>query len=149
MANEAEKVFGTEVVMESAGSSISDGGFAACADADFLTAQVGGYPLGRFELDIPGFSTAPTAGAVVNLYERKFNSDGNAAPTPDATYKNDYIGTFVVDVADAAQYLSIDAPINYYGADYYLEWIDGGAGSASTDANWVLRVTPWTLAPGS
>jgi len=135
--------------MESSGAQLTNGSFATCADVTFGTAQVAGYPLAIFELDIAGFSTAPTAGAFVSLYERKLNSDGNAAPVPDATYKYDPIGTFPVDVADEAQYLSLVAPINYFGGTYYLEWKDGGAGSASIDSTWVLRVTPFTYYPAT
>ena len=149
MANDAIKTLGTEVVMESNGAQLSDGDFAACADADFLTANVGGFPLAIFELDIPGFSVAPTAGATVSLYEQKFNSDGNQAEVPDATHKHDYIGSFAVDVADAVQNLSIVAPIHYFGADFYIEWLDGGAGTATLDTAWVLRVTPYTYTPST
>lgn len=151
MANAVQKVLGTEVIMETAGASLADGAFAECADATFGTAQINGYPMATFEFDTAagGFSVAPTAGAIINLYERKRNSDGNLAPVVDASYKGDYIGTFLVDPADAQQFLSLDAPIHYYGGTYYVEWLDGGAGTASIDANWVLRVTPWTLQPSA
>ena len=151
MANEAEKVLGTEYVMESSGASLSDGDFAACADATFETAEVGGYPMAIFEFDTAagGFSAAPTAGAVINIYERAFNSDGSQGPVPDATYKHKFVGSFSVDPADAQQYFRGEWPIPFHGADYYVEWLDGGSGTASVDAAWVLRVTPFTYAPGA
>lgn len=153
MANQVQKVLGTEVIMMAAGSSgsLSDGAFAECAQNTFGTTQIAGYPMATFELDTAagGFSAAPTAGAIFNLYERKKNSDGNQAPVVDASYKGDYIGTFLVDPADAQQFLSLDAPIHYYGATFYVEWLDGGAGVASVDAGWELRVIPWTLQPAA
>lgn len=151
-ANDAIRVLGTPKTIVSSGASISDAGFAA-ASSNLTAADIGGYPLGIFEFvtDATGFSVAPTAGAAIHLYERKFMADGtNQGPVPDATYKNDYLGSFIVDVADVQQWLRIEGiPINYYGATYYVEWLDGGAGTASISAGWTLKVTPYTYAPAA
>jgi hypothetical protein len=146
MAGQAIKVYGTEVTMESAGATLNDGDMPVCADVAFEVANVAGNPMATFEFDTAagGFSVAPTAGAIINIYEQKFNSDGNQAPVPDATYKADFIGSFFVDVADVQQYLVADCPICFYGGDYVLEWLDGGAGTATVTTGWILRVKPWT-----
>lgn len=134
---------GSVFVMESSGSQISDGGFFNCSEVNFLQADVAEFPFAIFMFDCAagGFSVAPTAGAVINIYEQPFNADANQAPLPDATHKHGYIGSFPVDVADVQQRL-ITRPllINLYGADYSLEWLDGGAGTASIDTGWTLDV---------
>ena len=151
MAGNAIKIYGTEVTMESNGAQLSDGDMPVCADATFDTAAVAGNPSATFEFDTAagGFSVAPTAGAAIHIYEQKFNSDGSQSPVPDATYKYDYIGSFSVDVADVQQYLSVDCPIHFYGGDYVLEWLDGGAGTATVTTAWILRVKPFTYGPSA
>ena len=148
MANEALLNLGTELVLETAASSaqIDNGSFRECDSDDRQPANDTGYPLGLFEFSCAaaGFSVAPTAGAIINLYEQKINSDGSDAPIVDSTYANDYIGSFVVDVADSEQHLSILAPIHRFGGKYWLEWVDGGAGTASITLGWELRLTPAT-----
>lgn len=148
---DAIKSYGAEVVMESSGATLSDGDMPVCADATFDTAAVGGRTMATFEFDTAagGFSTAPTAGATINIYEQKFNSDGNQAPTPDANYKSDYIGSFIINPTDEQQFPSRDCPIGYYGGDYVLEWLDGGNGTATVTSGWVLRVKPWTFGPSA
>ena len=148
MANETLLNLGTELILETAGTSasISDAGFRECDSDDRQPGDDTGYPLGLFEFSTAagGFSAAPTAGAIINLYEQKINSDSNDAPDVDADYKNDYIGTFIVNIADEAQHLSFISPIHRFGGKYWVEWIDGGAGTASIDAGWELRLTPAT-----
>lgn len=140
-------VKGTELVLEASGASISDGGFAEANDDDRQSTDNAGYPFGIFEFDTAagGFSAAPTEGAIINLYEQTINSDSNDAPDVDANNRNKYIGSFVPDLADAQQYLVLGpVPINLDGGKYWLEWIDGGSGTASIDSGWDLRLTPVT-----
>jgi hypothetical protein len=149
LANEAILAIGTELVLETTGSSgsISDAAFSVCDSDDRQSTDDAGYPLGIFEFstETTGFSVAPTAGAVINLYEQKINSDGNDAPDVDANYPNDYLWTFSVDVADEQQqFTSPPLPINRSGGKYWVQWVDGGAGTASVDAGWELRLTPVT-----
>lgn len=147
MAGEAIWSEGTTLTLmtTAAAGSISDGAFAECTSDTRAAADNPGYPLGKFEFATAagGFSAAPTAGAVINLYEQK--GDGtNDSPDVDANYRNDYIGSFIVDVADAQQWLRLIAPIYLDGAKYWIEWVDGGAGTASIDAGWELNLTPIT-----
>lgn len=147
MANEAIWSEGTTLTLAATGTtaSVADGGFAECTDDTRASTDNPGYPFGKFEFKTAsgGFSAAPTAGAVINLYEQK--GDGtNDSPDVDANYKNDFIGSFVVDLADAQQWLRLIAPIYLDGAKYWIEWVDGGAGTASIDAGWELKLTPMT-----
>lgn len=149
MANEAKYVEGTKLNLETSGPALSDGDFHAADNDDRQPADDAGYPLGKFEWSTAtgGFSTTPTAGAVVNLYERKINSGSNDAPVPDANYKNDYIGSFVVDVDASQQHLSTVAPIHVDGGKYSVEWLDGGTGTAAVTGGWTLDLTPITYGP--
>jgi hypothetical protein len=149
MANEALLNLGTELILETAGSSgsISDGGYVECDSDTRTSADNTGYPLGIFEFSTAAgaFSVAPTAGAAIHLYEQKINSDSNDAPDVDANYEHDYLWTFNVDPADAQQHFTTPPlPINRSGGKYWLKWVDGGAGTASVDAGWELRLTPVT-----
>ncbi len=147
MANEAIWSEGTTLTLAATGTttSVTNGTVRECADDTRAAADNPGYPLGKFEFTTAsgGFSAAPTAGAVINLYEEK--SDGtNDSPAPASTYKSDYIGSFIVKPADERQYLRLIAPIWMDGAKYWIEWVDGGAGTASIDAAWELKLTPIT-----
>lgn len=139
----------TEYVLAAAGSTsaISNGSIVQCSQDNLLVADVDGAEFAIFEFDTGGtFSAAPTAGAVINVYERRFNSDGNQGPVVDANHKHHFIGSFNVDPADVAQYFVDVFPINFYGGDYYAEWKDGGAGTAQVSAGWELRA--WPIATG-
>ena len=148
MANERIWSEGTELILEASGAStsLSDGDIRECDSDDRQPTDNAGYPFGKFEFSTAagGFSAAPTAGAVINIYEQKINSDGNDAPDVDANYKHDYIGQWVVDPADAQQHLSTICEIHLDGGKYWVEWLDGGAGTASVDAGWEVRMTPIT-----
>lgn len=146
MANEVLLNLGTELVLETAAASaaLANGDIRVCDSDDRQATDNTGYTLGSFEFSTAagGFTVAPTTGAVVRLYEQKINSDSNDAPTVDATYKNDQIGTFFIDPADTQQHLSLLAPIHRFGGKYFVEWVDGGAGTAGVDLGWELRLTP-------
>lgn len=148
MANEVIIQAGTLLTLAATGTtgSISDGAFAECTDDTRASTDNPGYPLGEFVFTTAagGFSAAPTAGAVINLYEQKLTDGTNDAPDVDASYKHDFIGSFQVDPADVQQRIAIIAPIYRRGAKYWIEWIDGGAGTASIDAGWKLELTPFT-----
>lgn len=135
----------TEYVLAAAASTsaVSNGSIVLCAQDNLLVADVDGAEFAIFEFDTGGtFSTTPTAGAVVNVYERRFNSDSNQGPVVDANFKHNYIGSFNIDPANAAQYRIAVFPVNFYGGDYYIEWKDGGAGTAQLSAGWELRAHP-------
>ena len=149
MANEALLNLGTELILETSASSssIADAAFSECDSDNRQSTDDAGYPLGIFEFstETTGFSAAPTAGAAIHIYEQKINSDSNDAPDVDANFEHDYLWTFNVDPADAAQHFpSPPVPINRSGGKYWVKWVDGGAGTASVDAGWELRLTPVT-----
>ena len=148
MANERLLNKGTELILETAASSasVSDGAIRECDSDNRQSADNTGYDWGLFEFDTAagGFSATPTAGAVINIYEQKINSDGNDAPDVASTYLYDYIGSMPVAPSDTQQFLSKGMPININGGKYWIEWLDGGAGTASIDAGWELRMTPAT-----
>jgi len=145
----AEKQLGTPVVMESSGATLTNGSFASCADATFATAEVDGSAFALFEFDpVATYSAAPTAGAVINVYEQAFDAAGQQSLVPSATYRHKYIGHFVIAPSDDANPPpAIECPINFWGGDYSLEWVDGGAGTASVTATWTLTVTPFKYGP--
>jgi len=147
VANEAILNLGTELVLATTASTsaISNGAYAECTQDTRTSADNPGYVLGIFEFDTAagGFSAAPTAGARINLYEQSINSDSNDAPDVDANYRQKYLYSFPIDPADAQQYLvSPPLPINRSGAKYWVQFVDGGAGTASVDSGWELRLTP-------
>ena len=147
MANEAILSKGTKLNLALTGTTaaVTDGAVAEATDDTRTSTDNAGYPLGIFEFIAAGtFSAAPTAGAVVNLYEQKINSGSTDAPDVATTYLHDYIGTFVVNAADVSQALSITAPIHPDGGKYWIQWVDGGAGTASLSAGWTLDLTPVT-----
>lgn len=135
----------TEYVLAASGSTsaVSNGSIVQCSQDNLLVDDVDGAEFAIFEFDAGGtFSAAPTAGAVVNVYERRFNNDSNQGPVVDANFKHNYIGSFNIDPADEAQYRIAVFPVNFYGGDYYIEWKDGGAGTAQISAGWELRAWP-------
>ena len=147
MSSEGILNAGTELILEAAGASasISDGSFRELDSDDRQPTDNPGYTLGIFEFstDAGGFSAAPTAGAVINIYEQKINSNGNDAPDVSGTYMHDFIGSIPVEPQDSTpQNPSILLPIHRYGGKYWAEWLDGGAGTASIDAGWETRLIP-------
>lgn len=148
MANERKWIKGIELILETAASSalITSGTVRECDSDNRQPTDNAGYPWGLFEFSTAagGFSIAPTAGAVINIYEQKINSDGNDAPNVSLTYKYDYIGRFIVTSVDEQQHLSTIAEIHPEGGKYWVQWIDGGSGTAQVVLGWELRLTPLT-----
>jgi len=151
MANELNQIKGTQLTLGSSGggntASVSDGGYAECVDDTRTASDSSGYVMGLFEFatnDSTAFSAAPTAGAVINVFEQKIVGGSNDAPDVDASYQNDYIGSFPVDLSTGVQYFEREMPINLNGGKYWINWVDGGAGTASLSSNWSLKLTPLT-----
>ena len=140
---------GTELVLETDGpSDIADDGFAELTDDNRQATDDPGYPIGLFEFDNDAddpWSGAPTAGAVINIYEQKINSDGADAPDVASTYRYDWIGNWVVAPTDAVQKLSTVCPIHTKGGKYWINWVDGGAGTVALKAGYVVRLIPMTM----
>jgi len=146
MANEAILNQGTELTLAATGttSSISNGAVQECTDDNRQPSDNAGYVLGLFEFDTAstGFSAAPTANAVIKIYEQKINSNAADAPDVATTFLYDLIGTLPVQPSDVQQYYSGIFPIHPNGGKYWVQWVDGGSGTASVDAGWTLRMTP-------
>lgn len=154
MSDEAIYIDGTELILETAGSSasMSNGDFRECDSDDRQPGDNSGYPTGRFEFDTSAgaFSTAPTAGASIKIYEQTINSDSADSPDPDANNTSGFIARIAIDPSDTQQkWVTIPIPINKTGGKYWIEWADGGAGTASLDAGWEVRLTPTTLGPAA
>ena len=154
-ADDSILVKGTTLTLETSASSasMSDGALRELDSDDRQPGDNPGYVEGIIEVDTEttGFSAAPTAGAVFNVYEQKINAGANDSPDPvDADYLGDHVFTLKVKDADEQQFLISDPfPIALDGAKYWLEWLDGGAGVASVDAGWEARLTPVTWRPSA
>lgn len=147
MANELKILNGSTVTLEANGGSCADATFVKADDDTLAPTDDPGYPFVRFVLAVT-FGAAPTAGRGINLYERKLNIDGtNDAPEPDASYKYDLIGTFIVDGVSTTQYLALDyrPRPSHQDAEYYLE----NQAGQTISAGWTLKATPFTLQPGA
>lgn len=142
MAERPKRVAGTEVVLESSGALLTDGSILELTDDDLQAADVAGLFTATFEFDVvDGFSEAPTTGNSLHVYEQKINSDGTDAPDVEADFKKDYLCSFEFNDSDVAQYLRKEGvPVNLTGGKYWVEWEDGGAGTASISATWAMRV---------
>ena len=154
MADEAVWIEGTELILETSASSasISNGAFRELDSDDRQPADNAGFPFGYFEFDgeTTGFSVAPTAGAIINIYEQTINSDGVDSPDPDANNLAGFIGSIQIDPADTQQFWRTEPlAINVSGGKYWAEWLDGGAGTASIDAGWEIRMIPAAIGPGA
>ena len=153
-ANDAILTLGTELGVAATGttSSISSGAVQECTDDNRQPADSTGYPLAIFELDLAagGFSAAPTAGAYFLILEQPINSDGNDAPDVTTSYLHKALGVMPVPASDAQMYFTLGpVPINRYGGKYWVYWKDGGAGTASVDSGWALRLIPCTYRPSA
>ena len=150
MANEATLNTGTTLNLETSGASLSDTDFHECNDDTRTSTDNAGFPLGifKFQTAAGGFSAAPTAGAVINVYEQK--TDGtDDSPDVDSSHKHDPLVSWAVDPADAQQtFYSRPVPICVLGGKYWVEWVDGGSGTASVDSGWTLDLTPCTYGTG-
>ena len=154
MSDESIWVDGVELILETAASSasISNGAFREFDSDDRQPGDSAGFPKGRFEFDgaAGGFSAAPTAGAVINIYEQTINSDGADSPEPDANNTAGFIGQITIDPADTQQkWVTKPLSLNKTGGKYWGEWVDGGSGTASIDAGWETRLTLTTLGPAA
>lgn len=134
---------GTPIILQSGGTTITNGSIVEAVTNPRLVTDDPGFTLGIFELSPTGYSVAPAAGAVVNLYEQKVTSGPADAPDVSVNYKHDYIGSFIAPPTATSEPLSVLAPIHVYGAKYWVEWVDGSGGSASI-SGWALVLIPQT-----
>lgn len=109
-------------------------------------------PLVAFLLEVDDWSAAPTAGETVDLYVSLVSVNGtNDEPVVDTSYNGHYVGSFVVDAADAAQYLVIGPvglPTLATSQEYQFYVHNNTSVTMGTTNNeWRLKVTPVTLGP--
>lgn len=147
--NDLKEKFGTQDLV-SAGSPAAILAAAVSASTDVVS---GGWtndddaPTGEFVLKCT-FATAPTALKAINLYARPMNLEGtNDPPQPDATYKHEFIGLFLVDGVTTAQTLRAVASLaNLITSQIWEFYIENKAGQ-TISAGWALYVTPVTVGP--
>lgn len=145
--NDAVVKFGTEKVLEANGASIANTAIVQADDAVYGIATDGNYaPDADFVLSVT-FGVAPTVNTTVDLYAQELDIDGvNDAQAPSATYKQHYIGSFIVNADTVTQYLKLrafDVPVQ---ANYFLH--NNGTGQ-TINAGWTLKVTPRTIGPAA
>ncbi len=139
--------YGTPKTLEASGASVANNTIAQADDANYSIAADGAYaPDAEFVLAV-AFSVAPTQNTTIDLYVSEQNIDGtNDAQAPTTTYRQKYVGSFVVNNVTTTQYLRMlayDVPPD--GA-YYLH--NNGTGQ-TISSGWTLKVTPRTIGPAA
>lgn len=109
-------------------------------------------PLVSFLLEVDDWSAAPTAGETVDLYVSLVSVNGtNDEPVVDANYNGHYVGSFLVDAADAAQYLVLGPtalPVLATSQEYQFYVKNSTSVTMGTVSDeWRLKVTPVTYGP--
>lgn len=144
--------FGTEdQVTVATPGAVSSGAFSVTGDvADWTNDDDAPFAMFKLQLTAAGLSGAPTAGEVVNLYARHIDVEGtDDTPVPDSSYLKTYLGSFVVDAADADQVYVI-GPVrlpNYYESQVYEFFIENSMSVNIASGGWDLWVTPVTVGP--
>lgn len=139
--------YGTQKTLEASGASIANNAMAQADDADYSVALDGsGAPDVEFAIAVT-FGTAPTQNTLIDLYAQALNIDGTSdAQAPTTTYRQKYIGSFVVNNVTTQQFLALlayDVPPN---AAYYLH--NNGTGQ-TISSGWTLKATPRTVGPAA
>ncbi len=144
--NDSAVKLGSRAVLESSGSgSISNGALAAATTAYNAAAAGSNAPDGVFALSV-GYSTGPTENTTIDLYAQPLDVDGTSghdSPAPTSTYRQKFIGSFVVRNASGWQYLELQARDLPRNAVYYLHNLTG----QTVNTGWGLSVVPATLGP--
>ena len=147
MANEAVVKLGTPKTLEANGASIANTAIGQADDATYgIVADGASYPDAEFVLAV-AFGTNPTVNTTIDLYAQELDIDGtNDTIAPTTTYKQRYIGSFVVAAQTATQYLKVRAYDVPLVASYYLH---NNATGQTMSAGWTLKVTPRTIGPAA
>ena len=145
--NDAIVKLGTTKTLEANGASIANTAMGQADDASYSIATDGSNaPDADFVL-IATFATAPTINTTLDLYAQELDIDGtNDAQAPTTTYKQRYIGSFVVNAVTTAQHLKVHAYDVPLVASYYLH---NNATGQTMSAGWSLKVTPRTIGPAA
>ena len=152
-ANSAVYFFGTADNLSTTATTttLATASYSAASDLDEWTND-DDSPLVSFLLEVDDWSAAPTAGETVDLYVSLVSVNGTSdEPAVDASYSGHYLGSFVVDAADAAQYLvlgptglpALATSQEYQFYVYNNTSVTMGAGNNE----WRLKVTPVTYGP--
>ena len=111
-------------------------------------------PLASFLLEVDDWSAAPGDGETIDLYCTLVSVNStNDEPVMGSSsdYVGHYLGSFVADDADAAQYLSLGPvrlPCYASQQEYQFYVINNTAVTMGTgDNEWRLKVTPVTAGP--
>ena len=147
MANEAIVKLGTIKTLEYSGASVANAAMSLATTTTYgIVADGASYPDADFVLNVT-FGTAPTINTALDLYAQELDIDGTSdAAAPTATYKQRYIGSFVVNAVTTAQHLKVHAYDVPLVASYYLH---NNATGQTMSAGWTLKVTPRTIGPAA
>ena len=147
MANEAIVKLGTIKTLESSGASVANAVMSLATTATYgIVADGASYPDADFVLSAT-FGVAPTINTTIDLYAQELDIDGtNDAQAPTTTYKQRYIGSFVVNAVTTAQHLKVHAYDVPLVASYYLH---NNATGQTMSTGWTLKVTPRTIGPAA
>lgn len=151
--NSAIDFWGTESELTVASpGAVAASGFSVAGDvADWTNVDDAPTAMFKLRLSAAGLSASPTAGEVINMYCRHKAIEGaEDSPVPDANYRATYLGSFVLDAADADQ-VHVIGPIrlpNYITQQTYEFFIENAMASANIAADgWQLWITPITTGP--
>jgi len=135
----------TEVVLEGSGGSAASNAFVAADDTSLAAANHWDFPMADFAMTCD-FGAAVAPGTYVNLYRQDFDitAGGADAPAPATTYKNIFVGQFMLPSGQSASatYPCPDVPLSRT-CKFFIE--NGTAQNLS--AGWLLKATPKTFAP--
>lgn len=138
--------YASQVTLEDNGANGASNVFIA-ADDDTLEVGVHlDFPLADFVLKAD-FGGAVGAGSVVNLYRQDLNIDGaNDSPAPATTYKNLFVGSFVIPEGTSATgyYPLTDVPL-IKDQQFSIENKTG----QNISVGWDLKATPKTYEPAA
>ena len=145
----AIEFFGTQDTLGTSSAARADGAFSQASDLstwvnddDAVSASV--------TLLANWTTTAPDANTSVNLYLRLLDVEGtNDGTIPDANFQHTYVGSFPLNDATGAQYITIDIGLpNSVTSQNYEFYIENQSGSAeSLPAGWDIYVTPKAIGP--
>lgn len=153
MANQVIYQYSTQIVAASDTNTVPAGSFSvASASVALTSANHFNYPMGDFSLFHSATASVSSASNTVLLFRRDINIDStNDGPVPITStispYSNTFVGAFTVPAYTGAtsSYISLtDIPITKE-CEFYLQ----NSTSQPIAANWVLKFTPKTWAPGA
>ena len=146
--------FGTQT------SVVGSGTIAAVADGDFSTINATTGLVAWTNTDnvkeasvtilANWTTTAPDANSSINLYLRiTAVQSTNDDVAPDANFQHHYVGSFPLNDATGAQYVTIEISLpNAYDATIYEPYIENKSGSTEDlPADWGLWITPKSIGP--